>query len=135
MKAFAKISILFFGLALTTAFALQSQEGGQKDGQMAKHCHEMMQRHENMQAQMETMDRKLVGLVGQMNQARGDAKVNAMAAVINELVEQRKQMRSQMMDMGPGMMGHMMEHMQGMEGMKGMSCPMMKGMMDKKPGT
>jgi len=66
-----------------------------------------------------------------MNRAKGSAKVDGMAAVINELVSQRKQMREQMMAMMPRMMGHMVQHMQsGM--MSGMSksisgCPMMKG--------
>lgn len=136
MKAPMKFSALFLGLALAaSAIALHSQEGGQKQGQMTKHCQEMMLRYEKMEAQMEAMDRKLGGLVQQMNQARGDSKVNAMAAVVNELVAQRQQMRGHMMGMHSGMMGHMMEHMGGMQGMGGMSsCPMMKEMMDKKSG-
>ncbi len=67
-----------------------------------------------------------------MNAATGGKKTDAAAAVINELVAQRKQMREQMMTMQPEMMKHMMAHMEtGM--MKCMEqsmakCPMMKTM-------
>jgi hypothetical protein len=68
-------------------------------------------------------------LVAEMNAAKGsrqvDARVDSMAAVINELVAQRKASRS-MMEAQPAMMGHMMHHM-GMQGPKGaMECPMLK---------
>jgi hypothetical protein len=49
-----------------------------------------------------------------------------MAAVLNELVAQRKVFRSMMMEMQPAMMAHMAHHMH-MQGAKGgMDCPMMK---------
>jgi hypothetical protein len=70
-------------------------------------------------------------------QAKGSAKVDRTAAVINELVAQRAMMQKQMMDMQPKMMAHMMAHMQ--DGvMKGMAdsmsgCPMMKG--SEKPSA
>jgi hypothetical protein len=77
------------------------------------------------------------------NAAKGSKEVDAMekpmAAVINELVTQRKAMHSMMMEMQPEMMSHMMHHMKmkdmkGMHGGKGMmECPMMK--MDKAPET
>jgi hypothetical protein len=62
----------------------------------------------------DSMDARLDTLVSAMNKASGDKKVQAMAAVINELVAQRKTMRAhmhQMMDSG-GMRrrgGHMMD--------------------------
>jgi hypothetical protein len=42
---------------------------------------------------MDSLDRRLDSLVDVMNTAKGDKKVTAMAAVINELVDQRKAMR------------------------------------------
>ena len=90
-------------------------------------CQAMM---EKMHASQKALDEKLDGLISQMNKASGSAKVDRMAAVINELVSQRKQMHSQMMTMMPQMMEHMMGHMQsgmshGMsEGMH--ACPMMQ---------
>ena len=53
------------------------------------------------------MDKKLQSLLDDMNKAQGQAKIDKMAAVINELVAQRSAMQSHMM---------MMEE----------SCPMMK---------
>jgi TolA-binding protein len=92
---------------------------------MPMDCNAMMQGQDAMKAKMKAMDDQLDKLVADMNAARGSKKVDKMAAVIDELVAQRKQMRDQMQTM----MQHMMQHMQsGM--MKGMmdsmsSCPMM----------
>ncbi|HVS32909.1 MAG TPA: hypothetical protein VMS98_15805 [Thermoanaerobaculia bacterium] len=91
-------------------------------------CNAMMQK---MHSGAKAMDDRLQALVDEMNKAKRSAKTDKTAAVINELVTQRKQMREQMMTMMPQMMGHMMEHLQSgmMSGMKhSMSdCPMMKG--------
>jgi len=94
-------------------------------GQMEKmDCEVMMQK---MQSSSKTMDDRLQMLIDQMNGTKGSAKVDRMAAVINELATQRKQMREQMMTMMPKMMGHMMQHMQsgGMQSMA--ACPIVKG--------
>jgi hypothetical protein len=67
-----------------------------------------------MAAQMQMMDSlnaRLDTLVGRMNRATGNGKVTAMAAVINELVAQRKAMQ-----------GHMRRMMEPREG----TMPMMK---------
>ena len=72
---------------------------------------DMMKMHEQMMAEMKVGDAKLDALVKDMNAAAGDAKVNAVAAVVNELVRQHKamhghmgQMHEQMMGMGRGRM-------------------------------
>ena len=82
-----------------------------------------------MQEKLKTMDAKLDKLVAEMNAAKASKDVDAlerpMAAVLNELVEQRKASRSMMMEMEPGMMGHMTHHM-GMGGKGVKDCPMMK---------
>jgi hypothetical protein len=71
----------------------------------------MMKMHEQMMAEMKANRAKLDVLVQQMNSASGDAKVNAIAAVVTELVRQQNtmhdrmgQMHEQMMS-GRGMMG------------------------------
>jgi hypothetical protein len=105
---------------------------GMMGGKVMEECKAMMARHEGMKAEMASMDAKLDSLVVAMNAAQGDKKVDATAAVINEMATQRKAMRDHMMAMGPQMMQHMMHrgHMGMMEGMKSMSdCPMMQ------PGT
>ncbi len=47
-------------------------------------------------AQMEAHDARLDELVAAMNAAKGDAKVDAIAAVVNELVSQRRTRRAHM---------------------------------------
>ena len=57
---------------------------------------------------MDSMDARLDSLVTRMNRASGNAKVTAMAQVINELVAQRRTMRThmrEMMESHGGMMG------------------------------
>lgn len=126
-----KRMIVGFSLVLLCVPALFAQmPDAQKPGMMPD-CAAMMQEHEAMQKHMAEMDSKLQGLVDDMNKAKGSAKVDKTAAVINELVAQRSMMAKQMMDMQPKMMEHMMEHMKS-GAMKGMadsmsSCPMMKG--------
>ena len=55
-----------------------------------------------MPMMMDSLDHRLDSLVGKMNRASGNAKVEAMAAVINELVAQRKAMRERMHRMMDG---------------------------------
>ena len=66
---------------------------------------DMMKMHEQMMAEMKVGDAKLDALVKDMNAAAGDAKVNAMAAVVNELVRQQKAMHERMGQMHQQMMG------------------------------
>ena len=95
-----------------------------QDQMPAMDCHAMM---DKMKASAKVMDDRLAGLVSDMNKAKGSAKVDRMAAVINEMVAQRKQMRDDMAAMMPHMMQHMQSGMMG--GMKSMAaCPMMKDM-------
>jgi hypothetical protein len=77
-------------------------------------------KHEKMVADMKAMDIRLDEKVAAMNAAKGDQKVEAMAAVINELVSQRKEMRADFSSMHHGMRGPMMGHAGPMD------CPMMK---------
>ena len=84
-----------------------------------------VERQQMMQS-MTTADQKLSELVATMNAAKGDKKVEAMAAVITELVAQRKQMQDQMRMQG-SMMEQMMSRMAAMHGsggtMKGTAEP------------
>ena len=70
---------------------------------------DMMKMHEEMMAEMKVGDAKLDALVAQMNAATGPGKVDAVAAVLNELVRQQKAMHQHMEHMhammGRGMMG------------------------------
>lgn len=128
------------GLAATALVAQQNQSkaGAQKDagqsgmmtGKMADQCRQMMARHNQTMADMKAMDAALDQKLAAMNAAKGKAKVDAMAAAINEMAAQRKQMMSKMTGMQDQMMAHMGEHM-GQSGSPAMrqpmeQCPMMK---------
>ena len=122
--------------------------GAHHDGDMKADCEAMQAKHKAMMEKMKAQDATLDALVAEMNAAKTskapDAMEKPMAAVLNELVAQRKAQRAMMMEMQPEMMGHMSRHM----GMKmhgeagGMDCPMMKPdgaaapmTMEKKPKT
>jgi len=100
---------------------------GAMDAKMMMQCHEMMQKHTQMMADFKAMDEKLDRLVVAMNTTTGSEKLDAMAAVVNELVAQRKAMQEKMATMQTEMMQHMAAHMQ--QGGQSMAmCPMMRMM-------
>jgi hypothetical protein len=65
----------------------------------------MMQMRGQMQRQMQSGDDDLDHLVDEMNGSVGEHKVDAMAAIINRLLQERKSMRRGLASMGPGMGG------------------------------
>ena len=91
-------------------------------------CEAMMARHREMQEQMAAKDAELDRLVAAMRSASGEAKAEATAAVVEELVEHRKSMHAMMMQHHQGMMRQMMGHMGAGEGMGMTKCPMMQHM-------
>ncbi len=104
--------------------------GVKHDADMKAECQAMMAKKQEMQDKCQAMDATLDRLVAEMNAAKDskepDALEKPMAAVINELVAQRKASRAMMMEMQPAMMAHMMHHMHT-HGTKGaMECPLMK---------
>ena len=106
--------------------AKATPQSGMAAGMAAK-CKAMMADQEKMMTEMQGADQRLDDLVGKMNAASGPAKADATAAVVNELVNQRRTMRDGMMRVQHGMMAHMMEHMQAGKDSMAM-CPMMKQM-------
>ena len=92
---------------------------------MSAKCKAMMAEHEKMAAEMKSSDQRLDELVARMIQASGQAKVDATAATVTEIVGQRKTMRERMMRMHQQMTRHTGGHMQA--GARSMAmCPMMK---------
>ena len=59
----------------------------------------MMKMHEQMMAEMKSADAKLDQLVKDMNVASGEAKIAAIAQVVNELAQQQKSMHERMATM------------------------------------
>ncbi len=53
-------------------------------------CQAMMADHEKMMAQTKAADVRLDGLVATMNAATGQPKIDATAAVVSDMVAQRK---------------------------------------------
>ena len=101
----------------------QMDQMDQQQDMQAMH-EQMMQRHQQMLDEMKQEEAKLDSLVEQMQSAQGDAKVDAIAAVLQELVAQHQErmgQRIEMMEKMGGMMGH------GMPGMHHGGKKMMKG--------
>jgi hypothetical protein len=74
-------------------------------------CLRLVEESRALRHRIQTMDTALDELVSKMNQAEGAARIDAMADVIDELVEQRKILHERHMTMQHRMMRHMMEHM------------------------
>ena len=98
---------------------------------MEARCQAMMAEHEKMMTESKAADQRLDDLVGAMNAASVQTKADATAAVVAELVTQRRTMRDGMMTMQQDAMSHMMGHMQAGKDSMAM-CPMMKQMGDMK---
>lgn len=123
------VSLLFLSLIVLIAPSMLAQHdhpaAAAQSAQMpAMNCEAMMK---EMHASSKAMDDRLQQLVDDMNKAKGSARIDRMAAVINELVTQRRQMREQMMTLMPKMMSHMSQHMQSGMSQSMAGCPMMKG--------
>ena len=119
-----RVIVLAVVIGTTSALAQQAvappPHSEMKSGELAGmggQSMQMMAMHEQMMADMKAMDAKMDLKVAAMNAAKGPAKTNAIAAVINEMVSQQKQMMAKMATMH----GQMMEHMAHPDGpMKGM---------------
>jgi 2-polyprenyl-3-methyl-5-hydroxy-6-metoxy-1,4-benzoquinol methylase len=77
----------------------------------------MMAMREKMMADMKANDARMDLKVAAMNAAEGTAKTDAIAAVINEMVSQQKQMMTNMDTMCKQMMEHMAHPDVPMKGM------------------
>ncbi len=142
------LPVLALAAALTASGALaqdsqpkagkpSSARSGMMSGNMGDHCKQMMAMHTQMMADMKAMDSSLDQKVAAMNGAKGNAKVDAMAAVINEMATHRTQMRARMSGMQDHTMAHMGEHMTQSGSAAAMKqsmadCPMMQDMKGMK---
>lgn len=122
-----KIMLLVLFLSMGVfAFADSKDHSSMAAGEGCKDmdCKDMMATHEKMMADVKAMDAKLDEMVAAMNSASGDKKVDAMGALVTEMVSQRKQMQEMMMTMMHSM--HSMHAMQsgcsGMDTKDKMAC-------------
>jgi hypothetical protein len=72
----------------------------------------LMAERQKMMTDLQAADQKLNGLVAKMDAAKGPEKVDAIAAVVKQLVADRASMHGSMMNMQGHMMG-MMGNMMG----------------------
>ena len=98
-------------LAAVFVVGLVSMPGSAQ--QPAPNMPDMTKMHAQMMAEMQANEAKLDALVKEMNAASGNGKINAVAAVVTELVRQQKAMHEHMGQMHEKMMG-------GMRGGRGM---------------
>jgi len=98
-------------LAAAFVGALTMAESAQQPRETAP---DMKKMHQQMLAEMKANDAKLDGLVAAMQAASGAAKVDAVAAVVTELVRQQKAMHQHMGQMHGMMMGRGMMEGRGM---------------------
>lgn len=94
----------------------QSKTSGKMAG-MGDQSMQMMAMHEKMMADMKASGAKMDLKVAAMNAVTGAAKTDAIAAVINEMVSQQKDMMAKMASMHGQMMGHMAHPDGPMKGM------------------
>ncbi len=112
----------------------QETHSKQKQGEMHTRCKAMMQKRQQMMSKCKAMDAKLDKLAAAMNTATGQKKIEAMAALLNELVQQRKVMHEMMMKMhGRHMHRGMMSGMMGGMSKHGGQAPKMMMNMGTKP--
>jgi hypothetical protein len=108
------LSIVTLAAMSATRAGLAAQTPAQPPGQTGQMgMAGMANMHETMMAEMKAGDARLETLVKAMNAAAGDAKTNAIAAVVNELVAQHRQMHAHMNHMHHEMIGGramMMKH-------------------------
>lgn len=97
---------------------------------MAERRQEMMEQHQEMMAQHEQMMARMESLAAAMNESTGEDKVDAMAALLNELVAQHRTMHEHMRE---AMMQRMMGAGHG-ERMKGMPPGEETGETGEEPG-
>jgi hypothetical protein len=126
---------------LSTAQAGQHSMMGQgmMQSQMNERGKAMTGPQKNMQMEMKSSDAKLDKLIAAMNEATGTNKVDAIAAVINYMAGQNKEMQHRMLEMQSQMMQSTpVQKPAGAQSPE--SCPMMKdmtggGMMGKQNTT
>lgn len=89
---------------------MMMMKGGGEGGGMDA-CKAMMAKHEKLMTDLKAMDQKLDDMVAAMNKESGSKKADAMAAVLTEMVKQRKAMRDAMAEMQMADETHQRQHM------------------------
>ena len=82
-------------IGLQGAALLAQDPGGMQGMDQQKH-RELMPMHAKMMEKQKAQDAEIDKLLAEMNATTGDKRVDAIVAVLNKLVEQRKVMQAEM---------------------------------------
>jgi hypothetical protein len=80
--------------AFQTAKLLAQEPGGMQSMDQQKH-HEIMPIHAKIMEKQKAQDAEINKLLAEMNTATGEKRIDAIIAVLNKLVEQRKTMNAE----------------------------------------
>ena len=94
MKSTYMAAVVIVGL-LQSAILFAQDPGSMQEMDKQKH-REMMPRHAKMMDEQKAQDAEIDKLMAEMNAATGEKRVDAIIAVLNKLVEQRKAMHEKM---------------------------------------
>jgi len=86
-------------ILITAAFScapLRGQDSDKMQGMGMQRHHEMMPVHAKIMEIQKAQDAEIDKLLADVNAATGEKRVDAIVAVLNKLVEQRKAMQSEM---------------------------------------
>jgi hypothetical protein len=93
MKPTAILGVVI-GVALQGAMLFAQNPSGNPGKDQQKH-REMMPVHEKMIEEQKAQDAEIDKLLAEMNAAVGEKRIDAIMAVLNKLVEQRKTMNAE----------------------------------------
>ena len=93
MKTSSAIAITIVA-AFQSARLLAQEPGGMQGMNQQKH-HELMPIHAKIMEKQKAQDAELDKLLAEMNSATGEKRIDTIVAVLNKLVEQRKEMNAE----------------------------------------
>ncbi len=124
MKNYQLFSIVAAGVLCATGAIAQETDpamacGSMMPGMMGEKRGEIMQWHQKMMEKFKAQNAELDKMVQEMNAASGDKKVEAIAAIINKVMEERKAWFAEM----EARHNKMMEWMQNKKGNQATPTP------------
>jgi hypothetical protein len=117
-------------LAVDDNSTVTTEAQNKAETDMMARCQAMMAEKQKIRAEVKAQDAELQAQTAKMNSAPQDEKLDLLAAVVTQMVEQRIAMQARKARMEEEMMPHMMQHMKTGTGSM-THCPMMQDM-DKK---
>ena len=126
------ILAMVLALALAVWIPGNAQAGDKADkpmsaSEMQEHCKDMMKQRAQLTADLKAEDADLTEQITRMNGAPTDKKLDLMAAIITNLVQQRTALNVRRETMQTAMSTHMADHMQ-MGKDSPSQCPMMSSL-------